>query len=1069
MITCPNCGRENADTVRLCSFCDYELRPSDAITCPTCGKLNAPDTTECPHCGTRLTGAAKPDTGSFTDDPWGDLDDVQPPAGPPPGAEPQPEAPPEPEQPEVPDWLTEAEPLDETPVEAEAPPPIPPDLTSAMDAEVPDWLADEIVPGAPAAGAVEPFAADAEPLPAEDVRDAFADLEPAGPELGEAEAEPLMSGLDDSAQDDIRGLFSDLAAETEAPLPVEPEPVADVAPEPEAEEVFESRLDEAFGPEPSAPAAPEPVPEAPFEAPPAEPGVDAEAPSWLGDFAAAGDEAAPEPEDVPEARLEDALGLGPEPTAEPEAFEPAMPDWLADTGPAAALEPEAAAEEPSQEAPGLDVGLPEAEVPSAAEERAMPDWLAEPELSAEPVEPETPTVSDDWLDAALRGEIEEAEADAEAAPPPPAPAADADEGLPDWMTPVSQPPVSVTDSETPDWLREPVEDLQDLPPLGDDDDVPDWLQAVTTARAQPPAPSEIPVEAEGEAQVAPDDEETAPQATPVAADETPDWLAEAVTDGDMPDWLKAVSTQVDTGTLPPLPGIAADEDMERAEPESPAELEPAAEAATPAFDFETPAGGLAEADVPDWLRAMQPGGEKVEEEAAPAAEPAGPVTPFEGSLDDFLEAEEAPIDAAITEAEGEEEEEGEAEAVDLDQAELPGWLRDLRTTEDGTITAQVTADAPVELPEEMEALRAATIPGALDPNVDLREESVGPLKGVVGVVAPAPVIATLQPALEAPAAVSVDQAQVSLMEGLLAEEDAGIPRADVARSVLSPVAPLGRILLSLLLLLAIGLPIVGGFMPFDAPTSVELPAADALRSLSGLNADSTVLLAFEYDPSQAGELNAEAEVLVSNLMARGVTLYAVSTQPTGPALAQNLLETLADQHGYTYGDGYVNLGYISGRATGVRGLVTGVTESTVSPLAYDYQGAPTGLGNARLADLDVDAIVLLAGTPESVRVWVEQAGNPTGIPMVAAVSAGAEPMALPYYRQGRQLEGIVSGLSGATRLALATGDPAALPPALDARWNAQVAGALAAAAAIVAGILLGAVGLGGTRRGQERP
>jgi hypothetical protein len=671
-------------------------------------------------------------------------------------------------------------------------------------------------------------------------------------------------------------------------------------------------------------------------------------------------------------------------------------------------------------------------------------------------------VSDDWLDAALRGDVDEEAAEAEPALPAPG------EELPDWLS-GAQPQARIADSETPDWLREPIEPTEPGEAPAIDEDMPDWLQAVTTTAQTGGLPS-APAEADAEPDA---DAEAQPESVPEPSADAPDWLADAMQadelpsfDDDVPDWLAAVSSKVDTGVLSPLPSL---EEMGE-DADAGVESEAYPEAATPAFDFEELAQGLTGEDVPDWLRAMQPAGVDVPQEAPSAPEPGGTVAPFEGSLEDLLQEEEAPIEAAISAQDVDTSVDAEGpleETVDLEGVDLPGWLRDLRATEDGMITAEVAPAGtfPDEIPEEMESLRASTIPGALDPKVDLREESVGPLKGVVGVVAPSPVFSTLPPSAASTDAMGVDSAQISLMEGLLTEEDAGIPRADVARSL---AAPLGRLLVALLLLVAIGLPIVGGMLPFDAPTNIDLAAADAARSLAGLGAESSVLLAFEYDPSQAGELSAEAEVLIETLMEREVTLYAVSTQPTGPVLAQVVLEDLAAEHGYAYGDGYLNLGYVPGRATGVRGLVTGVTRGTVSPLAFDFQGTPTDLGNARLADLEIDVIVLLAGTPESVRIWVEQAANPSGIPMVAAVSAGAEPMTLPYYRQGRQLEGVLSGLSGATRLTLATGD-ATLPPALNARWNAQVAGALATGLVIVAGIVYGAIGIGVPRRGQERP
>ncbi len=72
----------------------------------------------------------------------------------------------------------------------------------------------------------------------------------------------------------------------------------------------------------------------------------------------------------------------------------------------------------------------------------------------------------------------------------------------------------------------------------------------------------------------------------------------------------------------------------------------------------------------------------------------------------------------------------------------------------------------------------------------------------------------------------------------------------------------------------------------------------------------------------------------------------------------------------------------------------------------------TGLG-------DVDLIVAVADSPLAVRWWVEQVGPGTlaDRPMVAAVSAAADPTVRPYYNQldpkSGQLLGLVSGVTDA--------------------------------------------------------
>jgi hypothetical protein len=88
-------------------------------------------------------------------------------------------------------------------------------------------------------------------------------------------------------------------------------------------------------------------------------------------------------------------------------------------------------------------------------------------------------------------------------------------------------------------------------------------------------------------------------------------------------------------------------------------------------------------------------------------------------------------------------------------------------------------------------------------------------------------------------------------------------------------------------------------------------------------------------------------------------------------------------------------------------------------------------------------------------VWVEQVGQPSGIPMVAAVSTGGAPLVYPYWAQGRQLQGVMAGLIDATAY---TADLRAgqLPDRLPAHWDGLAVGSAAAAGAIaIGGVLAG--------------
>ena len=62
-----------------------------------------------------------------------------------------------------------------------------------------------------------------------------------------------------------------------------------------------------------------------------------------------------------------------------------------------------------------------------------------------------------------------------------------------------------------------------------------------------------------------------------------------------------------------------------------------------------------------------------------------------------------------------------------------------------------------------------------------------------------------------------------------------------------------------------------------------------------------------------------------------------------------------------------------------------------------------------------------AASPDTVRWWAEQmAVNRLKTPLIAGISAGAEPLTMPYVQSG-QVAGLISGWAGAIQYAKATG------------------------------------------------
>ena len=726
----------------------------------------------------------------------------------------------------------------------------------------------------------------------------------------------------------------------------------------------------------------------------------------------------------------------PEPTreAEPAPVEEETPDWLLRLRAAvpkpsesASAEPEAV---PSAESPETDTGIPawmrpnEGEVPDwfarlsgeqetpaaagppappAAEEQA--DWMRELGSAPSPapsgdevpgvpkkIADTRPTPAEEeipgWLHDLDVGPPAETTPKAAAAPPPEAAAAEE----PDWLRSLrgSEPagaPASA--AETPDWLR----DVQGLPPVEEHAESGAVEEPEGLRSLRGPAPAEAPAEP--------------------ASVEEPDWLrslrsltaSEAEvkpTPAEEPDWL--------TGLREPTPSEAP-AGTPGAQPEAPDWLKEIGEAAAqPIMPAAT--------EAPDWLIELGA------EQAAPAATEAapslttGPVSAFIGDEIESLAQGEAPEWLS-----GVEQTAPLAEAAPAQPTELPAWLRDLGPMPSGAALAEespfgeVTPATPGEVPLWLQEKQpfAAEISAPGEPAVSaglesaeiptwlqaLRPHELAPQPAAAGVVETEGLLTGLANVLPASpfmgqaygaAAVTkaqpaADQARASLFQEIL------------ARGSLTPVTAgeggktglgdrIARWLIAAVFVLIVYLPNVNpfasAFFQLGAVDSgLFQPAADQVQALS---AGDRVLMIFDYDATQAGEMNTIAEAFVRHIGLRGAEVVAGSLNPIGPALANRVLQKVTA--GESPAPAFVNQGYLPGQAVGAQKML---------------------LSNP------AKIIIVMAGSPESLRWWAEQvtaARLPT--PIVAGLSASTLPQAMPYLQSGQirtAVSGLMSGLA----------------------------------------------------------
>ena len=1025
------------------------------IKCPMCGKPNPPDLDVCQFCEARL----KP----LTDE----LSRSQPPIHP--GDEPTPMDTGELE-PVLPQWLrnvrqqsrdSAADDQEQAPAEEEiSQPEEPADLLAGLqaqgddDEEIPDWLTslrgDSGDQPAPTASDDDDMAA---------LKSMFGDESPAAQEqpaasdsdLGwaadfTADSAPEQESAAPEADNDLDWLSSlgessddEVSPQQELAPPAGDGGAPDWLASLGSESAENSFQDEVVQP-PSgddetadwlASLGTESTDPMPQSGELAQPTADGDMPDWLSSL---GDESTQEvpPQEPSQAAEGDApdwlssLGAeSAETSFQDEPVQPVIgdddtPDWLA------SLESESTID-----------AVPQSEPAQPVADGDMPDWLSSlGEESAQETPLQEPVQAaaesdDDWL-VSLGTESAETSFQNEAAQP-----ATGDDGSPDWLAslesestidavPQSEPAQPVADGDMPDWLSSFGEESAQEAPLqepvqaaakGDDD----WLASLGAESAETPLQDEM--------------------VQPVAGDDdTPDWLAslgaegteeapqdepvQPALEGDLPDWLSPAGEEG--------PSVQADE-----------------VAAPPAFvEDRGQSVGASEDESPDWLASLggEPAGVKeIDDQAAMPA--------FATETTDEFGEEDARRSAFV-------DDEGEPLLTDdvdaLLSAETPDWLSDVDEQTDGDsdafgLGAQPDELRPADLPSWVQAMRPveSVVSDTDGEGRDQAVEERGPLAGLRGVlpaaqgVGPSSKPKTYSLKLQAS---NEQQSSAVMLEQMLGAEVH--PKPIVTQPVVLSQRVLRWLIAFLILLVVVGTVFTGtqvNLMPTSAPPETSA----ALHYVQNVPADSAVLLIFDYEAAQSGEMEAAAAPLVDHmLILKNPRLSMVSSTPTGTGLAERFIKIMQQDRGdYKRGERFTNLGYLPGGAAGILAFAENpVSVKSLSTDGVNAWNTPALKNVQQLSEFA--AIILITSDAESARIWVEQTEQTRGeTPFLVVSSAQSGPMILPYVQSG-QVNGMVTGIDGSASIEQAN---SGRPGMVRRYWDAYGFGLLTAVAMIGVG------------------
>ncbi len=374
-----------------------------------------------------------------------------------------------------------------------------------------------------------------------------------------------------------------------------------------------------------------------------------------------------------------------------------------------------------------------------------------------------------------------------------------------------------------------------------------------------------------------------------------------------------------------------------------------------------------------------------------------------------------------------EEDDASAEAAPLPTEDAPDWLRGISVDEvSAAALVRSQEDRPIEdLSSRLQALHQR----GLEINAPSREFADSGvdaiLPGSTQVDIPAGAVLSGEVLLS-----PEEQARSTMLRSLTHElmpgvDDILLPqhkRSDQVRRFLLSARP-ERLLIAVLLILAMAAPLVLDFTRIGSLPPLSFSAGsrgEALYSaVNTLQPGAYVLVAVEYGPTAAGELDDLTQALLTHIIGRGGVPVLVSTNPVGLLRANTIAAALDDGQLIRNTD-YYSGSYIVADIIGLRNFSQDTNLNRL--LSTDVNGLPTGLD---IRSLDEFALILvIAERVESVRAWAEQVAPVTDTRMMYATGFAAAPLARPFVDadSGGLLVGIGDAYTYANALAVLAED-----------------------------------------------
>jgi hypothetical protein len=415
-----------------------------------------------------------------------------------------------------------------------------------------------------------------------------------------------------------------------------------------------------------------------------------------------------------------------------------------------------------------------------------------------------------------------------------------------------------------------------------------------------------------------------------------------------------------------------------------------------------------------------------EEYAAPEPESYTGVDDFLAGLDDdtsiYKEIDETGVDtgtdfddfldAAVLDDFGDEVDEIQELSPDA-----PEWMRDLReSAADDTSAAAIVRqqkDRPVdELSDRLLNLRergmelpspqAENEPAALSDVLPGVKQTLPPIA-----LKPEDVILAVGVELTDTQLKHMDLLQTVVGAGLYADEEEEAKKTPLVRRIRARV-PIERLFITAILLLAVVLPFFADTFNFGelppAEFAVGSQQQDFFEQVNALQPGQMVLIAAEYGPTSASELDDATVAIIRHVLVRQAYPVIIGGNPVGLLHVSNIMDDLIEQNSDNVTTSDYTIGrYLVGDVIGLRDFNDNLDEI----IAIDFWGEDTNLEVNSMDDFAL--VILIAEHAERVRAWAEQVIPQTDTSFLIVTGFGAEPLSAPYIDSNQDITGVLVG------------------------------------------------------------